>query len=158
MKYITAVLFSSVLAVSSYGQEFSKLSFQEFEPYLHRTTDSVYVINFWATWCAPCVKEVPHFNKAFQHFKDKPVAFYMVSLDFGPNVQSRLAAFKTKRNMLTPIVLLDDPDSNSWIDKVSPNWSGALPATLIYRRENASFYEQTFSYTQLKQAIELKLK
>ena len=158
MKHALLILLVSIVSSSMFAQKFTSYTFEELQPMLHKKSDTVYVINFWATWCAPCIKEIPYFNKAFIKFENKPVAFYMVSLDFGNRVASRLADFKTKHNMLPKILHLDDPDSNSWINKVDPNWSGALPATMIYRNNNASFYEKTFEYEELIQAIESKLK
>ncbi len=158
MKRILFSLIIGFIALPSFAQKFPSYTFDEFEPLLHQKNDTVYVINFWATWCAPCIKEIPHFNQAVTKYKDKPVVFYMVSLDFGNKVNDRLANFQSKHKMIATIWHLDDPDSNSWINKVDPEWSGALPATLIYRNDDASFYEKAFEGSELNQAIESKLK
>lgn len=130
--------------------------FESFQPLLNQHNDTTYVINFWATWCAPCVKELPYFNKIHQEYQGKPVKVILVSLDFGRRVQERLNAFLTRKDISAPVILLDDPNSSEWIDKVDPGWSGAIPATIIYRGADKSFYEQEFTYNQLKQEVAQK--
>src|SRR5262245_56135521 len=72
--------------------------------------DSVLVINFWATWCKPCVKELPNFEAAREEYKGKPVKFLLVSLDFKRELDARVIPFVKTKNLLSPVVLLDEPD------------------------------------------------
>jgi len=131
---------------------FSQLNSQ----YLNRQTDTVYIINFWATWCKPCVKELPFFEKISEKYKDQKVKVILVSLDFAKNYESMLIPFVKKKGLKSEVVLLSDPNSNDWIDKVSPIWSGAIPATLIYSKNSREFYEQSFNYEQLDSIVKLK--
>ena len=64
----------------------------------------------------------------------------LVSLDFGKNVQERLNKFRTKKKISAEIVLLDDPDADSWINKVDKNWDGAIPATVIYKKDQKEVF------------------
>jgi len=133
------------------------LNFEQFEnQYLHRNSDTLYVINFWATWCKPCVKELPYFELINENYKNQKVKVVLVSLDFAKNYQSMLLPFLNKKSIKSEVILLDDPNSNEWIDKVSTNWSGAIPATLIYIGNSRSFYEQSFNYEQLDSIVKLK--
>jgi thiol-disulfide isomerase/thioredoxin len=132
--------------------------FEEIDELLHKNTDTTYVINFWATWCAPCVKEMPAFNRLYEEFKNEPVDITLISLDFGSSAVDRVRKFSEKHGINAKIVILDDPDSNSWIDKVSPEWSGALPGTLIYNRNFREFYEKEFTYKELYQIVKSKIK
>lgn len=134
------------------------IGFAELEPRLNVKNDTLYIVNFWATWCAPCVKEIPDFEKVNAEFKDQKVKFLMVSLDFPTNLETKLIPFVREHNMQAEVVLLDDPDANSWIDKVSAEWTGSLPATLIYKKDFRSFHEGSYSYEKLKQIVKSNLK
>lgn len=130
------------------------VNFDELEPLLHKTSDSVYVINFWATWCVPCRKELPEFQKLHQDKSQHIVNVLLVSLDFPNQIESTLLPFLEKNNITIPVVLLNDPNSNVWIDRVDPAWSGALPATLIYRNQSKLFFEKELNYNSLIEAID----
>ncbi len=121
--------------------------------FLNQKDDTVYVINFWATWCAPCIKELPYFEEIGKNYKDKNVKVILVSLDFPKKVESSLIPFIEKKKLVSQVLHLDDPDANSWIEKVNKNWSGAIPATIIYKNEDVSFYEQSFTYEELEKEL-----
>lgn len=149
--FLNLIFFLGIL--SAVSQEFKTYNFEEFKPLLNKQDDKVYVINFWATWCKPCVEEIPAFNQLLENYKDKNVEIIMVSLDFGASVDQRIKLFKERHQMKARIVILDDPDSNSWINKVSSEWSGAIPATLIYNKTKKKFYEQSFHYKELESEV-----
>ncbi|WP_223033768.1 TlpA family protein disulfide reductase [Hanstruepera marina] len=123
------------------------------EPYLNLKDDHVYVVNFWATWCAPCVKELPFFEQLGENYKDNNVKVVLISLDFPKDYESKLIPFIEKNKLQSKILVLDDPDMNSWIPKVNPDWEGAIPATLIYNKDKKQFYEQSFTYEELKTEV-----
>jgi thiol-disulfide isomerase/thioredoxin len=132
------------------------VDYKGLEPYLNKQNDTTYVVNFWATWCKPCVKELPNFEQLNENYKDKKVKVILVSLDFYKNYQTSLLPFIKNRRIKSEVILLHDPDSNSWINKVDKSWSGAIPATLVYNRSSRSFYEQSFEYKQLDSVLNLK--
>ena len=62
--------------------------------------------------------------------------------------------FIQKNNIASTVLLLDEPDYNSWIDKVSSAWSGALPATVILSKDKKLFFEKEFSsYQELEETL-----
>ena len=128
------------------------------EPLLNKEDDKTYVINFWATWCKPCVKELPVFEKLNSEYKKKGVEVILVSLDFPYQIDDVLLPFIQKEKLKSEVILLDDPDQNNWIPKIDEKWSGSIPATLIYNKNSREFYEQSFTYTELKQKLENFLK
>ena len=120
-------------------------NFEELEKNLPTDQEKTYVINFWATWCAPCVEELPHFLKLNNK---EDVEVILVSLDMPKMKETQLVPFVKKRNINAKVVLLDDPRSNVWIPKVDENWDGAIPATLIYNSKNRKFYPRKFDTYQ----------
>ncbi|WP_299780395.1 TlpA family protein disulfide reductase [uncultured Formosa sp.] len=133
-------------------------NFEELNPLLHVKDDNIHVINFWATWCVPCVKELPHFEKLRTEYASKNVQLLLVSLDF-PNVyDSKLKPFILKHNIQSKVVALNDPDSETWISKISTTWSGTIPVTLIYNKDKRKFYETPFTYEELEAEVKTFLK
>jgi thiol-disulfide isomerase/thioredoxin len=128
-------------------------TFDEFEPMLHINDQKTYVVNFWATWCKPCIKEMPYFEELAQNYKDKDVEVLFVSLDFPRLLEKQVIPFVKENNIQSKVVLLDDTGANEWIDKVSAEWSGAIPATVIYNSKKRNFYERTFDYSTLEKAL-----
>lgn len=135
------------------AQKVPVIGFSEFEKRLISNSDTVFVINFWATWCAPCRKELPEFEKIHKSYADDKVKVLLVSLDFPSQAEKSLKSFLATSSITAPVILLDEPDANSWIDKVDPSWSGALPATLIYKRNKKLFFEKQLTYDDINNSI-----
>ena len=129
------------------------LNYQQLKPLLEKQDNKIYVVNFWATWCAPCVKELPYFEKIGAEYKSKNVEVLLVSLDFPKQVSTKLIPFINKNNIQSEVVLLDDFNEDIWIKAIDATWSGALPATLIYHKNKRKFYEQTFDYETLENEL-----
>jgi thiol-disulfide isomerase/thioredoxin len=132
--------------------------FNGLQKYLNTTSDKTYVVNFWATWCSPCIKELPFFEELNKNYSSKNVEVILVSLDFPNKYETSLKPFIKEKNLQSKVVALNDTDSNTWIPKVSEDWSGAIPATLIFNKEKRLFYEQSFTYTELENEIKQFLK
>lgn len=123
--------------------------FDEFEYMLYFEDEKTYVVNFWATWCKPCIKELPYFEEMRKNYKESGVEVILVSLDFPEKLESHVIPFIQKHKLQSKVVLLDDVNSNRWIPLVSEEWSGAIPATIIYNKNQRKFYERTFTYEEL---------
>ena len=142
---------AQILSVKTY-------TYLELKPLLEKNDGKTYIINFWATWCAPCVKELPYFEKINQEYSDKNVEVLLVSLDFPKQVEKKLIPFINKRKLKSEVVLLNDINENVWIKAIDESWSGAIPATIIYNKNNRKFYEQSFDYKTLKNELLTFLK
>ena len=137
--------------IEGQGVEVEVYDFDHIVPFLEKENDKINVINFWATWCVPCVEELPYFEKLNQERKD--VVVTLISLDFVKQVKSSLIPFIKENSIQSEVILLDDPNSNEWIKKVDENWSGALPATIIYNSNAKAFYEQSFTFEVLEEEV-----
>jgi thiol-disulfide isomerase/thioredoxin len=123
---------------------------------LQNPSDTLYVVNFWATWCGPCVKELPHFEELGKKFTDKKLKILLVSLDFANQYESKLLPFLQKKQLTSQVVLLDETDYNLWIDKVEPQWQGAIPFTLVFNnfRQIRRYTESELNAEQLNALVE----
>jgi len=97
---------------------------------LGQEKDRVQVINFWATWCAPCLKELPLFEKLNEERQDVKVRLVSLDMDLDPN-PDKVRNFVSRKKLKSEVIILNEKDPNSWIDKIDKAWSGALPATLV---------------------------
>lgn len=151
---VTSRTEATVVSASKENLKVPIYNFSELEPLLQKKNDTTYVVNFWATWCKPCIKELPYFEKVNKEYADKKVKVVLVSLDFPDILEKQVIPFIEKRGIQSQVVLLDDPDANGWIPKVSPEWSGAIPATIIYNSKNRKFYEKAFTQSELETEIQ----
>ncbi len=127
------------------------ISYKELAQIIEHKTDTTYVINFWATWCKPCVVEIPVFEQFNQENLDKKVKVILVSMDFAKDLDKTLLPFITKNQIQSSVMLLNETDYDAWINKIDPSWSGALPATLIVnnKRKKRVFTENALTYKEL---------
>ncbi len=153
MKILLFVALTAFLPMSD-TIDIPEYTFEEFEPYLHKNDGKVYIINFWATWCKPCIEELPAFEKLDRNSDKNRLEVVMVSLDFPEQAESRLNTFLEKNHYGFKVILLNDPNSNQWIDKVDPSWSGGIPATLIYKNDQRIFHEGIYTFEKLKNEVE----
>ena len=145
---------------SSFHSEVHWVDFTHFDSlYLKKEISKTQVFNFWATWCKPCVMELPYFLALEEKWKDAPIEFYYVSLDFPNKLEKTLFPFMIKNKMSSMVIVLDQKDVNNWMQNIHANWSGALPATLIRTKEESLFYEDSFhSVDELETFISKHLK
>lgn len=127
--------------------------FAGLKPMLEPQNKTLYVLNFWATWCKPCVEEMPHFIRLAEELKEQNIQFIFVNLDFRKNLEKGVIPFVKEKGIADKVIVLSDPDANSWIGQVDPTWSGAIPATLVYRGDERKFHEGVLNYEELKVII-----
>ncbi|WP_344788255.1 TlpA disulfide reductase family protein [Postechiella marina] len=126
-------------------------NFERFKPILNKQDNKVYVVNFWATWCAPCIKELPYFEMIKAKYTN--VEVILVSLDFPHAYESKLKPFIAKHTLKSQVIALDNEGASTWMSKVNKNWSGSIPATIIYKNENSKFYEKSFNFMELEKEV-----
>lgn len=174
MKYLTILILALLLSCKSEPKNEASISsvpekaeainedliivdFEGLKPYLNKEDDKTYIVNFWATWCAPCIKELPYFEEVRENYKDANVEVLLVSLDFPRKYETKLKPFIKDRALKSKVIAFDDVDQNTWIPAIDKSWSGAIPATIIYNKDKRAFYERSFTYneleTELKQFI-----
>jgi thiol-disulfide isomerase/thioredoxin len=136
----------------SENTEIEVYNFDQLESFLSSNTDKTLVVNFWATWCKPCIKELPYFEAAQTKYKED-IRVILVSLDFPEKLESQLIPFVNEHAIRSQVVLLNDPYENEWIPKVDATWSGAIPATLIMKGSKRIFYEKSFTQEELENEI-----
>jgi thiol-disulfide isomerase/thioredoxin len=150
MRYIFAIMLCCMLNSSqSNGQSIRNINGDALEAITHPQNDTTYVMNFWATWCSPCVKEIGYFEELHRQFSSQNVKVLLVNLDFPNQVESRVLPFLKEKGITADVLLMTDLDYNAWIDRIDPSWSGAIPATLIFKRERRVFLEKELTHDEL---------
>ncbi len=123
------------------------------------TSDSVLVINFWATFCKPCVEEIPDLIKYTNKYKKDKVALHLISLDLEDYYPAKIKKFVAAKKYVANITWLDETNADYFCPIISPDWSGAIPATLIVNRKNGyrKFYEKKFTAAEFENALKAAL-
>ena len=149
MKIIICILFLFALQSNAFSQKISLLTLDQLDQRVNNGKDTVYVINFWATWCGPCVAELGNFEKFNEKYKTEKLKVLLVNVDFKSKLKNTVVPFLKRRKLKSEVFLLDEPDQQAFIDRVSKTWSGSIPATLFIKNGQRSFFEKEFTYTEL---------
>ena len=141
-------------------QDIKAVKFKEIQRLMDDQSGNLQVINFWATWCAPCVKEMPSFEKARAKYANKGVNVTLVSLDFKEDLASKVIPFVKRKGIKSNVMLLDNTKYDTWIDKVNNNWEGEIPVTLFVNKKKgiSYFIKGSIEYDELDQTIARFLK
>ncbi|MBL7863794.1 MAG: TlpA family protein disulfide reductase [Cyclobacteriaceae bacterium] len=147
-------LFILLIAGSAIGQTKDLMHLAQLQEQIKGEGDKIQVVNFWATWCAPCIKELPLFEKLNDDRKDVKVRLVSLDLDLDPNVE-KVRGFVKRKKIRSEVIILDEKNPNSWIDKVDKDWSGALPATLVINNKTGKrkFVERELHAGDLEKLI-----
>jgi len=127
---------------------------------LASSNDTVYIVNYWATWCIPCVKELPYFEKLADKYKDKKVKVLLVNFDFKEQYPKAIANFISKKNIQSEVIWFSESRPNDYIPKIAPDWSGALPATTfsVQKGKRKIFEEGEVDFEFLDKTVQNLLK
>lgn len=153
LKILLVFVFCSVCKAQQ--TDVSVLKYEDLEKRIQEEKGKVLVVNFWATTCAPCVKELPHFmeinNKYMGNSNFKMI---LVSLDRLVD-KERVLKFIKNKNLTAEVVLLDDiKRMNTWIPRFEKDWDGNIPVTLFYKnREKVYFNDGEMSKEDLEKTI-----
>ena len=163
MKYVYIYISFIVLLILSSCNSPSKdtievVDFDGLYSKIDLSVEKTYVINFWATWCAPCVKELPYFEEVNKQLRDNNTEVILVSLDFPSQIETKLKPYLKRNKIKSKVILLDDSKMNTWVPKVSERWDGGIPATLIVNSSNYKFYPKPFKKEELFTEINKVLK
>lgn len=141
---ILAILLALSFGLQAQQGEYQIIKLGDLEELFSKQDDTVRVFNFWATWCVPCVKELPNFETFNQEIKGTSQLLYLVSLDDLNRSQSKLSNFLKKKNVMSKVMVLDENNPNFYIDRIEPSWTGSIPATLVIGNQTRGFAEREF--------------
>jgi len=156
MKFSILLLLLSLLSYT-HTPTTAVVNFDELQKILSTKKDKLVVVNFWATWCPPCVAELPHFMEVNNEYTDKDsYEMILVSLDKASDLETSVRKMIDKLNITTDVYILDDNKRmNEWIPAIDAEWSGAIPATVFYKNnKKVLFVEGQMTKEELKKAIE----
>lgn len=156
MKRLFFVIVFCCIAGAITAQDIPKLKMTDVVKRFSQKSDSIYVINFWATFCKPCVAEIPAFIDITNKYKKDKVKLLLVSVDLPSFYPKRIAAFATKNNFNASIAWLDETDADYFCPMIDSTWSGAIPATIIVNAKTG--YKKFFEAEMKGQDFEKELQ
>ncbi|MES2622606.1 MAG: TlpA disulfide reductase family protein [Bacteroidota bacterium] len=152
------LLWLSFIAPSAESNKVQTISLEQLQSSTIQNNDTLYVVNFWATWCKPCVAEMPYFEEANTKFASQKVKVVFVSLNY-PRELAAVDKFVKQKKIQSTAYLLDAGTPNSWIDKIEKEWGGSIPATILYKNGKKVFFrEGEFTQIELDSIIKTKIQ
>lgn len=155
---IIPILFLFWLPKFIAAQKIDLVKFDELKSRVSVSNDTLYILNFWATWCKPCIQELPYFEKCNSDYQNKVVKIILVNLDFNSQVKGVAEPFIRKKNIRSSVVHITETNYDLWINKVDSTWSGAIPATSMHKNGKKVFFKEgSMTEEELKNVIDLKM-
>lgn len=144
-----------LLSAGAGAQNIASVKMADVVKRFSKKSDTIYVVNFWATFCKPCIEEIPYFIKVTDKYKDKKVKLLLVSLDLPAFYPSKIAAFAEKNKYTPEIVWLKETNADIFCPQIDPQWSGAIPATIIVNSKTGKkiFFEEEMKEEKFEEAV-----
>ncbi|MBB6369841.1 TlpA family protein disulfide reductase [Chryseobacterium shigense] len=156
-----SVTVSENTASSASGAYVSKeLSPEDLGKFLAQKNDTLYVTNFFATWCGPCIREIPHFKNKMQELHGKPVKFTFINLDDKSEWNSSVKTFAQENNLAGNIILLDGQklDATFFSNNFKQWDGGSIPFTYLRKGDKTDEYLGMMTEEVLNSKVDALLK
>lgn len=156
-KIFLSVLFVSFLFCffSSKAQEIAKWKLADLKSAISKA-DRPMVFNFWATFCKPCLAELPYFEQLIKKYDSSGVQLVLVSLDLPDAYPQKIRSFAKQHRFISPLKFLDETNADLFCPAVDSGWSGSIPASLFIN--NKSGYRRFFERALSRETFEAELK
>lgn len=138
-----------LISLESNAQKVGLMNIDQLHARLANGGDTTFVINLWATWCIPCVEELPGFEKFQDQFGREKMKVLLLSVDYVSVLDSKVKPFVEQRKLKNEIWVLNEENQQEYIDRIDSNWSGSLPATLFVNKSKRNFFERQFTLPEL---------
>jgi len=118
------------------------------------------IVNFWATFCVPCLQEIPYFQELTQQYKSQNVSLIFVSLDLKEAYPLKVNEMAKKLNLCYPVVWLNETNADYFCPKIDTSWTGGMPSSLLVNNSTGyhKFFEDQLSKEKLDKEIQVMLK
>ena len=134
MKGLLSIILLLGLALAVSAQTVKKVSINELEKYIQSSSRPL-VINFWATWCAPCLHELPYFQETVKQFADKNVELVLVSMDLPRGPEKKIQDFAIQHALQGTLFWLNETNADLFCPKIDSRWDGSIPSTLFINQK-----------------------
>jgi len=133
------------------AQSVKIIVYKELDQRISKASDSIRVYNIWASWCRPCIMELPHFKEAQKQLQDQPVKFYFITMDVPDKIEKAKDILKQKGFEGSHFLL--NESTNYWIEQMDPNWAGDIPYTVLVKRDGKKV-PASYVFSSTKQLVE----
>ena len=156
------ILIASVLVfayANSNAQSIPKWKLNDLKTAISKTEKPT-IFNFWATFCKPCVAEIPYFQQLVKKYEKEGVELVLISLDLSEAYPKQISSFATKYKFTSPIKFLAETNADLFCPAVDESWSGAIPASLFVNNKTGyrKFFEEQLSKEKLEKEIKAMIK
>ena len=152
MKKYSLLIFITLLSLDAKPQKMASWKITDVVNYYSKKSDSVYVVSFWATFCRPCIGEIPFMQDITKKYADKKVKLLLVSLDLRDYYPVKIKSFAKRNGITADVVWLNETDADYFCNMIDKKWGGSIPATIIVNAATGykKFFEQEFKQEEFE--------
>lgn len=144
-----------VVGFAGFSQSIKKVKIGEVDAYVKKSKHPV-VVSFWATWCAPCVEEIPYLQEAVQNHKGDSVELILVSLDYQNFYPKKISEFVKEKKYKATFWWLNETNADVFCPVIDPKWDGSIPCTLLVN--NKTGYRKFIMRQMTDRQVEPEIK
>ncbi len=159
MKGVLLAVFVLVFGPGGVAQVVKKVKIGEIEELIQKSDHPV-VVSFWATWCLPCIHEIPYLQESVKKYEDKNVELVLVSLDFKESYPSVVESFVKKNGYKASFYWLNETNADQFCPRIDSKWDGSIPATLFVNNKTGyrKFYDRQLTPLQVEAELKIQVK